>query len=120
MLGWLIIVRSGLSDSDGPASDVLAKWETGVSGIDWLDALEREGKANCVSRNGYPTRFHVAAEHVLPYLRSGHPPLHDGLEVIGDDYVTPRGWSSPMTIHNERLADCESEAVWTVDAWDQS
>lgn len=29
----------------------------GVSRIDWLDALEREGKACCVSRNWCATRF---------------------------------------------------------------
>ncbi len=117
MLGWMIIVRPGVDASD---SDVLAKWETSVSGIDWLDALERDGKAQCVSRHGYPTRFLVPAECVLPYLRSGHPPLHDGPEVIGDDYVTPRGWSGPMTIDNDRLASCNSTHSWTVDAWDLS
>ena len=120
MLGWLIIVRSKPFDSDGSDGDVLAKWEAGISGIDWLSALENEGKALCVSRHGYPTRFHVAAEHVMPYLRSGHAPLHDGPEVIGDDYVTPRGWSSPMTIHIERLVACDVKDMLVVDAWDQS
>ena len=49
MLGWLIFVRSELLDSGESAGDVLAKWESSVSGIDWLDALEAleaEGKAH--------------------------------------------------------------------------
>ena len=118
MLGWLIIVRT--PGSDDQDDTVLAKWETGVSGIDWLFGLEREGKATCVSRHGYPTRFHVANEHVLPYLRAGHPPKHFGPDVIGDDYLAPGGWNGPMTVNAERLAACTGGAIWTVDAWDQS
>lgn len=120
MLGWLIIVHTGSFDSEATDNDVLARWETGISGIDWLDALEREDKARCVSRHGYPTRFLVGAQHVLPYLRSGQPPLHDGPEIIGDDYVMPRGWSGPMMVRNQRLLSCDVTELWTVDAWDQS
>ena len=120
MLGWLIIVRGAVLESGGSDGDVLAKWESSVSGIDWLDALEREGRAHCVSRSGYPSRFHVPAEEVLPYLRSGHPPLHDGPQIIGDDYVTPGGWNGAMTVHEDRLVGENLRATWTIDAWDQS
>ncbi|WP_422016029.1 hypothetical protein [Roseateles sp.] len=120
MLGWLIIVRDGPPDCGDSDAHELARWESSASGLDWLDALESEGAASCVSRHGYPTRFLVPAECVLPYLRSGHPPLHDGPSVIGDDYVTPPGWSGPMTIHKDRLNGCNIQVTWTVDAWDQS
>ena len=120
MLGWLIIVRRSRLDSDAAGGDVLAKWEAGVGGIDWLDALEVEGKAACLSRHGYPNRFHVAAQAVLPYLRAEHPPLNDGLEILGDSYVSPRGWTGPMTVAAELVAACAFGEVWTIDAWDQS
>lgn len=122
MLGWFIIVRRpgpevGRADTD---PRVLATWETSIGGLDWLDELERTGGVTCVSRNGYPTRYTAAAEVILPLLQAGKPPRHAGFTVIGDDYVTPAGWSGTMTVHRERLAQCPSDEMLVVDAWDQS
>lgn len=122
MLGWFIIVRRSGSETGRVGADpcVLATWETSIDGLDWIEELERAGKASCVSRNGYPTRYTAVAHVVVPLLQAGSPPQHVGLPVIGDDYVTPAGWSGTMTVHRERLARCPSDEMLVVDAWDQS
>lgn len=123
MLGWFIIVRR----SGGPEglkatvdTNVLATWETSLGGLDWLDDLERKGQVTCMSCNGYPTRFTAFAGAVLPMLRLGRPPRHSGIEVIGDDYITPAGWSGELKFHAERIGECRSDEPLTIDAWDQS
>jgi len=122
MLGWFLVVRrAGLED--GPAAkdpNVLAMWETAFTGVDWLEALVDNGEATCLSRHGYPNRFAVDAAQVLPFLRSRHAPLHYGMPVVGDDYVTPGGWSGPMTTYPERFAAITDDSPLWVDAWDQS
>jgi hypothetical protein len=122
MLGWWIIVRRLGGPDLRPSVDpnVLATWETSVGGLDWLDDLEKNGKARCRSRGGYPTIFIALAEDVLPILRAGQPPRHRDFDVIGDDYFTPAGWRGPMTVHHERIAECPGDEVLRIDAWDQS
>lgn len=123
MLGWFIIVRragglEGLNATVDP--NVLATWETSIGGLDWLEDLEQKGLATCISRNGYPTRFTAVADAVLPILRGGELPQHSGMEVIGDDYITPAGWSGEVKIYAERIAECRSDGCLTIEAWDQS
>jgi hypothetical protein len=123
VLGWFIIVRRAGSPEGLRATvdtNVLATWETSLGGLDWLEDLERKGQATCMSRNGYPTRFTVVADAVLPMLRLGRPPRHSGIEVIGDDYITPAGWSGELKFHVERIGECPSDDPLTIDAWDQS
>ena len=42
MLGWWISV---FSDADRQEPHLIASWECGVSGADWLDELYKEGRA---------------------------------------------------------------------------
>ena len=92
MLGWYILVIAQTPEERAVASDLkeglLAKWKASVAGIDWIDALVKDGKAAQVLVGGYPSRYLATARDVLPLIADG-PPAHSGPTVFGDDYVMP-------------------------------
>ncbi|MFB7471411.1 hypothetical protein [Kitasatospora sp. NPDC056184] len=103
MLGWWFVVTApAVGDGEG---EVLATWETGLGGLDWIAALAAAGRAEQLRFDGYPLRYTVRAEEVLPLLADG--------SVFGPGH-------QPGELHPERVAACPSDAVLTVDAWDQS
>ncbi|MFE6868701.1 hypothetical protein ACFVFS_19335 [Kitasatospora sp. NPDC057692] len=103
MLGWWFVVTAP-AEGDGEG-EVLAKWETGLGGLDWIAALAAAGRAEQLRFDGYPLRYTVRAAEVLPLLADG--------SVFGAGH-------QPHEVHFERVAGCPPEAVLTVDAWDQS
>lgn len=70
MLGWDIAIYTQ-PDGSTPATmsskegDVVARWETGLGGLDWIDAIVAEGKATSLGGNGYPIRYTFQAKHLL-------------------------------------------------------
>jgi hypothetical protein len=40
------------------------------------------------------------------------------MDIIGDDYVMPNGWSGNITMYHEKIAICPPEQILTIDAWD--
>lgn len=122
MLGWLIIVRKAVpAEPEGiDAPSVLATWESSTGGLDWLEALANEGKAELRSGNGYPRRYVLRAKDILSLLGRGQAPKHVGFAVIGDDYLMPAGWTGCANFHGDRIAACAAEEELIVDAWDQS
>ena len=130
MLGWRITVSSlppelknQMSREEQRGYD-LATWETGLGGTSWLEALAAEGKATWdKSSGGYPWRFVAKAADVLPVITDGLP-VHKGVVVIGsglgDEYVTPAGWSTPVQLRPDNFTQIPPEAMITIDAWDQS
>lgn len=123
MLGWMILVcRQTPEERDaaiGGHENVLARWEAGFGGTSWLEQLVTDGKAVKLNGNGYPCRYVSTAEAVFPLLSSG-PPLHSGPLVIGDDYVTPGGWTGNATFKRSEISECAPGETITIDAWDQS
>jgi hypothetical protein len=122
MIGWWIIVTQQTPEERDAASDkeaILAKWETSVSGINWIEALVKTGKATQLSRGGYPNRYTAVASEVLPHIVGG-PPRHDGPTIIGDDYVVPGSWTGNVQIYHDKIAACPSNQILTIDVWDQS
>ena len=130
MLGWWITVSSlppgvkDLTPREIQSEHILATWETGLGGTEWLEALTAEGKATWdKSQGGYPWRFIAKASDVLPVLTGGLP-KHEGVLVVGTDpgeeYVTPAGWSGQVQLRPENIARCPPDALLTIDAWDQS
>ncbi|MFE7190215.1 hypothetical protein [Kitasatospora sp. NPDC057541] len=103
MLGWWFVVTAP-AVGDG-AGEVLAKWETGLGGLDWIAALAAAGRAEQLRFDGYPLRYAVRAEEVLPLLADG--------SVFGAGH-------RPRELHAETVAGCPPDALLTVDAWDQS
>ena len=69
MLGWWISV---FSDADRQEPHLIASWECGVSGADWLDELCKEGRATQTeNKGGYPDVYQTQARHVAPWLLGG-------------------------------------------------
>ncbi|MGQ3054247.1 hypothetical protein [Acidovorax temperans] len=123
MIGWWIVVAAQTPEERDRSLDrkeaVLANWEVGPGGIDWLQQLVREGKATWLAFNGYPNRYTAKAGDVLPLLAGG-PPAHRGPAIIGDDYVMPANWKGDAIFHPDKIATCPPDQPLTIDAWDLS
>ena len=123
MIGWWIGVAAQTPEERDRSLDrkeaVLANWEVGPGGIDWLQQLVREGKATWLAFNGYPNRYTAKAGDVLPLLAGG-PPAHRGPAIIGDDYVMPANWKGDAIFHPDKIATCPPDQPLTIDAWDLS
>ncbi len=121
MLGWLIIISKQVPlPAEMPERAYeLARWETGLGGIDWIKRLVKEGKASQTLFGGYPLRFSAAARDVLPLIESGPPP-YEGLLRMRDDGPTREGWNGPATIDQAKIRECSPDQQLTIDAWDLS
>ena len=129
MLGWWILIQAAdipdVEKAVGKEYPTLAKWETGVDGMRWIDTLVKEGLAVEVWRHGYPNRFKAKAADVLPLLaKGGVKPPTNGLWVFGvdegEEYATPPGWTGKVNLDQDAIAACSPDQVLTIDAWDQS
>lgn len=123
MMGWWIVIADETPEERDANPDkksaVIASWESSFGGLTWLKELAMLNKATKLLSNGYPNRYVARAGDVLPLIENG-PPKHADMDVIGDDYVIPNGWSGQITLHHEKIAACHPDSVLTIDAWDQS
>lgn len=120
MIGWWIIISEQTPEERDTASDksaILANWECSVSGIRWLEQLSTKDQAAQLKKGGYPTRYVAFACDVLPLIANG-PPKHDDMDIIGDDYVMPNGWSGNIIMNHEKIALCSPNTMLTIDVWD--
>lgn len=131
MIGWWIVIaaqtpeeRDAANTEDRRAA-ILAQWEAGCGGIDWLAALVKAGKVEQHTYSGYPNRYTARAVDVLPLIESGEiKPSKDGLWIFGidegEEYAQPPGWMGKVEVHTERITACPADKLLTIDAWDQS
>ena len=124
MLGWKIYIFRHVPDQrdadELSTKEVqLAIWQASINGIDWLDELVRQGKAEDLGGDGYPCRYTAVAKDLLPEFSSG-PPSHDSPTVIGDDYVHPRGWTGDAEIDHTGIAECPPDEQLFIEAWNSS
>ena len=69
MLGWWITV---FSDADRQEPHLIALWECGIGGADWLDELCQAGNAEQTeNKGGYPNVYQTQAKHIAPWLLDG-------------------------------------------------
>lgn len=54
MLGWAVTVWRDSAESGGTRDPIMAHWETGISGLCWLDVLIDRELARSLGGNGYP------------------------------------------------------------------
>ncbi|OHP65393.1 MULTISPECIES: hypothetical protein [unclassified Neisseria] len=130
MLGWWISV---FSDADRQEPHLIASWECGVSGVDWLDELCKEGRAaQTENKGGYPDVYQTQVRHVFPWLLDGKISPQDdapngnftpvfmeddkGKTVLMKSY----GYRSLKLHHPELLRTLPLEAVLTIQVFDLS
>jgi hypothetical protein len=117
-MGWYLAIYQQTPLERQASHDhmaLLASWDTGVSGLAWLDKPVIEGKAEQLLRDGYPSRYMCLAADVLPLIAS-FPPTHYGLR----DCVRPPGWIAHLKVDQPKLDACLDGQILTIDAWDQS
>lgn len=116
MTGWLVIISRQTQQVDGSPEikEVLARWETQIGGIDWLDQLCKAGEAVLVAYNsGYPLLYSAKAEHILPFISNGSPNYYN--------YLTQReGFVSFVEFDNQKIHERPKDQTLTIAAWDLS
>ncbi len=137
MLGWEVTVYRDLKESAWQSTvrwfnrtvfkvhrkaklgPVVADWKTSFFGISWIDELVKEGKATYHGGYGYPSKFTMKANVLLPILNVGLPANNSPL-LIGDDYFVPEKWSGEVIWNHEVAAACHPDETLILHAWDQS
>jgi hypothetical protein len=122
MLGWQITIHRqipGESQNHLTKESLLATWTTSIGGLDWIDALVKEGKAVDLGGTGYPCWYKATAKNILPIILAG-PPRHKGPLVAGDGYILPAGWNGKATIDHSKIGQCLPDEQLIIEAWDQS
>jgi hypothetical protein len=97
---------------------ILARWSSGgFRGLDWIESLVSEAKAEDLGGNGYPLYYKAKAQFTLEALALDVP-KNKGQTIIGDDYVMPSDWRSE--IDTSKIAKCDPDQQLIVEAWDLS
>ena len=99
-LGWRVSVYRQVEDRAGPSADHVptgvrvATLRAQVSGLAWLKDLAESNDAVHLSDNsGYPIRYTVRAQALLPVIRDGPPRAHHRL-VVALRRPRPLSWRS--------------------------
>ena len=121
MSGWWTIISTEtpeqLADMTKVNKDaLLATWEAGLFGADWIAQLCTQGKATQLTFNGFPNRYTASADVIVPLLQAGIAETQDG--EFPQDTLT--GWPGSITVHPERIAACERGQLLSIEVWDQS
>lgn len=124
MIGWWIVISTQTPEersryADDRKASILATWEVGSGGLDWVERLVARAAAQKIRGDGYPNVYLASAEVVLPLLVDG-PPVNNSPMVIGDDYVMPAKWFGQVEMYGDRMAACPSQHPLTIEAWDLS
>ena len=133
MPSWWIVVSAETPEERDRAADpksadhkaadhkaaVLAAWDTGVGGAEWLMKLVEDGTAKEYRlRGGYPNRYTALAGDVLPLFADG-PPLARRLGAAAGSNA-PAEPNQNVALYRDRIAACPPGQVLTIDVWDQS
>ena len=123
MLGWSFCILNlppekadRLFGRDAHAPFVLATWEAGIGGLDWVETLRKAGKATQLKNGGYPNRYTALAADVLPLIQGdGVKPVDDGVWTLGVDqgaeYALPPGWMGQPDLRLDNIRGCPLDAT---------
>jgi hypothetical protein len=125
MLGWNISVYRQTNEGNSPATEDslmgtrVAIWQTGLDGLDWIQALVKDAKAIDLGGTGYPWRFTAKSEHLIPRITAGPPKanriwVHEVHDVLGE------GWEGKTVIDHDAARACRPEEWMLIEAWDES
>ena len=125
MLGWHITVyrqeTGGGSPAsfDAPTGASLAVWQTGLSGLDWIDELVNKGLASCLGGNGYPTKYTAQLKHLQETILGGPPHANQTWHHDEGDVLTEK-WLGKTTIDHAALSRCDPDQWVLLEVWDES
>ena len=124
-MGWLTSIHRQTEALDRPATfDTvagleLASWSSDSLGLDWIDALARNGKAVDLGGDGYPRRYTITVANFLQEIVHGPP----GTAIFADG-TTPRPdeeiWIYSSRVNRAGIAECRTDEWLLVDAWDST
>jgi hypothetical protein len=120
MLGWWILITlQSPEERKSSAADtkpyILAQWETGLGGRDWIKQLIDEGQAELVHSGAYPDRYTAKAGDILPLVAYGPLPHSLAPSLAGDGRRITN-----LAIHGDRIFACAPDQVLTIETWDLS
>jgi hypothetical protein len=115
MLGWEVFVYRHIASKP---ENLIARWQTSVLGLAWLDALVKQGRATDLGGDGYPNRYQINAQLLFDTISNGLP-ANNSPVVVGDDYVLPARWNGEIQ-WQQAPDSCAPDEVLTLVVWDQS
>lgn len=113
MIGWWILIKQETTSSNDAL--IIASWETGLFGADWLEKLVHEGTVTQLSCGGYPSSYTATASDVLPLIANEIATAR-GVEIIDDDDRI----HAEITLKHENLDACLPDQALTIEVWDMS
>ena len=122
MIGYSISVYEFVEGVDITSisndNEALATWTSGgFGGLDWIDDLVSEGKAEDLGGNGYPDYYKVQVQFVLDAL-AADTPKNEGQTIMDDENVMTSDWRSK--IDTSELAKLKPNQQLIIEAWDLS
>jgi hypothetical protein len=99
-------------------NEALATWTWGgFDGLDWIDNLVSEAKAEDLGGNGYPIYYKAQVQVVLKAL-AVDTPKNEGQTIMDDENVMTSDWRSK--IDTSELAKLKPNQQLLIEAWDLS
>jgi hypothetical protein len=99
-------------------NEALATWTSGgFDGLDWIDSLVSQAKAEDLGGSGYPSYYKAKAQVVLKAL-SIETPINKGQTIMDDENAMSSDWRSKIDI--SEIAKLKSNQQLIIEAWDLS
>jgi hypothetical protein len=122
MIGYSISVYQFVEGVDittiSNDNEALATWTSGgFGGLDWIDNLVSEGKAEDLGGNGYPDYYKAKAQVVLQALATDTPKNKEQT-IMDDKNVMSSDWQSQIDI--SEIKKLKSNQQLVIEAWDLS
>ena len=122
MIGYSISVYEFIEGEDITSishdNEALITWTSGgFGGLDWIDNLVSEGKAEDLGGNGYPDYYKVQAQFVLNALATDTP-KNEGQTIMDDKNVNSPDWRSK--IDTSEIVKLKPNQQLIIEAWDLS
>ena len=122
MIGYSISVYEFVEGVDITSisndNEALATWTSGgFGGLDWIDNLVSEGKAEDLGGNGYPDYYKVQVQFVLDAL-AADTPKNEGQTIMDDENVMASDWRSK--IDTSEIVKLKPNQQLIIEAWDLS
>jgi hypothetical protein len=126
MLGWFVCIYRQENARKLPVTNkpqdggVLARWQTGLYGLDWLEKLVKEGKATLVAANdGYPIRYTAMTKYILPAITDTPPNARQNWMADEGDKLLP-SWAGKTELNKIEIDKCDPNEWLMIETWDES